>query len=260
MKLSLPKTISGYLKPALVAWIGCGVLLMLELSVWILRSSEPARWKSTPTLQLTIPEIPASVVTSHASTNPVEVVYRFHEQPDRLTGAVEDQLAFSHGLCGAFLPQGNLTSKTPILELFYLEYAAGNPRFIHDVYGHAPEVCMRATGAILQGSHPDRGIEVDGVSLPVRVIEFKTPQAFEPLWMFKLTWVPEEAPYQPDGIESSLRREKIQAGLSSSPRPPARVILVGARNFPDVDSAWKAYHRLVVESLSMEVPMMAKEG
>ena len=243
--------VTGIFRPAIIAWVGVATVVTFELSVWFLRSSEPERWENAPRLTLSLPSaaMPVSLINAESSEDR-QIVYRFQEAPERLEGGAE-QLAFTEGLCGSFIPGGELTNQSPLIDLFYFEYAPGNSRFIHDVYGHAPEVCMRSMGATLKRAHPDRFAEVESHKIPVRVLEFATPQSNSPLWVFKLTWVPEDAPYQPDGVETSLRKEKIQAGLLANPRPPARVILVGARNYPDEPSAWKAFSDLIVTNLSI---------
>lgn len=253
MQVSLHNQDSGFFRPATIAWVGVAIVVAFELCVLLFRSAEPSRWKETPRLNLYLPDSPVSVrIGNSDKEEEIEISYRFHEAPERLKEGA-DQLAFTKGLCGSFIPGGELSNRSPLIDLFYFEYAPGNSRFIHDVYGHAPEVCMQSMGATLRRTHPDRRIEVGGCSIPVRVLEFTTPQINSPLWVFKLTWVPEEAPYQPEGIETSLRKEKIQAGLLANPRPPARVVLMGARNFPDETSAWRAFSGLIGNHLSMSV-------
>ncbi len=239
-------------------WLAAAAILLIEGGVHLWLKPEQSQWDSVAVLELNIPDL--AIISESGSVNlpdgggsshGVETQFRFHNQPERLESA-NQQLSFAGGTCGVFLPNDNPTLSTPALELFYFEYDAGNPRFIHDVFGHAPEVCMKAIGAELRANHPSRIISVGDSSIPVRVIEFETPSLPSPLWVFKLTWVPEEAPYQPDDSASSLRREKILAGVLGNPRPPARVILVGARNFDSVDAAWRAYQAIVVDHLSLK--------
>jgi hypothetical protein len=40
-------------------------------------------------------------------------------------------------------------------------------------------------------------IVVEGRSMPVKVLEFVSPVSTSPLWFFRFTWLPENAPFKP---------------------------------------------------------------
>jgi len=208
-------------------------------------------WENHALLQLSTSTLvlPRGDSAVSRSGNSEEFIsYEFRERPEGLKGAVE-QLAFSEGLCGVFVSAGSSRATNAALELFYFEYEPGNPRFIHDVFGHGPEVCMSASGAVLEKRHETKEIRVGGKAIPVRVLEFSSPLSDSPLWIFKLTWLPEDAPFQPSRSATSLRREKVLAGLFQGSNPPARIVLAGARDFATREKAWAAFEALVVTKL-----------
>ncbi|MEM9016643.1 MAG: hypothetical protein AAGC68_06490 [Verrucomicrobiota bacterium] len=162
------------------------------------------------------------------------------------------QLSFSTGLCGLFAPRSApLSSTTPTIEFFCFEYEAGNPHFIDDVLGHAPEVCMSASGATLENIHPNRVFQIGEQTTSIRVLEFTPALSEQPIWVFRLTWLPADSPYQPSSDGAALRKERILGALLGNPRPPATVVLAGARNFPDEASAWEAFRSLVLSRLEL---------
>lgn len=238
-------------------WIAAGLVILSEGVVLWKLSPEKEAWADQALLELDIAALNSPASQPHPTADLTggsdrSSAFVFHERPEGLTGAVE-QLSFSQGLCGIFIPEDGVRQNDPALELFYFEYGPGNPRFIHDVFGHAPEVCMKASGAILKESHGTREIEVEGKPISVRVLEFSSPASDRPLWIFKLTWLPENAPIQPSDSASSLRREKILTGVFRNPRPPARVILGGGRNFESLEKAWVAFEELVAARLYFSV-------
>lgn len=226
-------------------WIYLGIALLVlgETFVFLYLKPEKARWDSSELLMLD---------SSEEGLQPAGG-YRLIEQGDRLE-AVESQLSYSDGFCGVFVPETATGNSSRSLDFFYFEYEPGNPRFIHDVFGHAPEVCMKATGATLVGTHPSREIEVDGNAFVVRVLEFNSPVGDQTLWIFKLTWLPEDSPYQATDENSSRRREKVLAALFGDPRPPARILLAGARNYESLDHAWASFEALLVSRLTIVQP------
>lgn len=223
-------------------WIAAAVILVAEMFVFLRSLPEKKRWAAEPVLTLDLDE-----------ANRESGGYRFVDQPDRLGGAVE-QLTFSKGQCGVFLPAGQTGGGGPSLDFFYFEYEPGNSRFLHDVFGHAPEVCMRSTGAALKQEHPERTIVVEGRSMPVKVLEFVSPVSTSPLWFFRFTWLPENAPFKPYDTTYMMREAKVKTGLFGNPKPPARVLLAGAMGYESLDAAWSAYNRLLVDHLKITPP------
>ncbi len=223
-------------------WIAAAVILVAEMFVFLRSLPEKKRWAAEPVLTLDLDE-----------ANRESGGYRFVDQPDRLGGAVE-QLTFSKGQCGVFLPAGQTGGGGPSLDFFYFEYEPGNSRFLHDVFGHAPEVCMRSTGAALKEEHPEREIVVEGRTMPVKVLEFVSPVSTSPLWFFRFTWLPESAPFKPYESTYTMREEKVKTGLFGNPKPPARVLLAGAMGYGSLDEAWSAYEKLLVSHLKITPP------
>lgn len=222
-------------------WLGLGVLVLVELGVHYWLQPDDSRWDSSALLQLDLPD---ATETPELRSIP----YRFLDQSERLT-PLSGQLSFSGGKCGLFVPEGPVHPGSATVELFFFEYDAGNPLFIEDVLGHAPEVCMKASGASLIRTHPDRTVPVGNRALAVRILEFATPTSGNPLWIFRLTWLPEDTPYREIQNAAMMRRERILGGLSGNPRPPARVLLAGARNFASEEEAWTAFATLIGDRL-----------
>jgi len=226
-------------------WIALAGVLAVETFVFAWTRPDTKRWASVPLLALELE--PALFAGEATGGNGIAGQgYRYLDQPERLGGAVE-QLSFARGVCGVFHPLEENSRRA--LDFFYFEYEAGNPRFIHDVFGHAPEVCMRAIGATLQRQHPSRSIEADGSAAIVRVLEFRSPVAAGPLWVFHLTWLPEDAPFQASESASDLRREKLLSGLFGNPNPPARILLAGAVGYESLEEAWASFETQLVSRL-----------
>lgn len=223
-------------------WAAALALLFLEGFVFLRTIPEKRRWAREPVLTLDL------------SSEPDGGSHTFLDQPERLDG-VTSQLSFSSGKCGVFLPREKAAGRGGSLDFFYLEYDPGNPRFIHDVFGHAPEVCLRATGATLRQEHPSRSIEVAGRSLKVLVLEFSSPVLSTPLWVFRLTWLPEGTPYDPYKAAYTMRQEKFLSGVFGTPKPPARVLLAGASAYESLDDAWREYEVLLVRRLKLSAPL-----
>lgn len=222
-------------------WAAAGAVILAEGFVFLRTLPEKKRWAAEPVLALEL--------TEGAEAGG----YRFQDQPERLDGAVE-QLSFATGRCGVFSPTLKAGEAMRSLDFFYFEYDPGNSRFIHDVFGHAPEVCMRATGAVLRQAHPSRHIEIAGRSLEVLVLEFISPVSSGPLWVFRFTWLPEDVPYDPYEPAYTMRGEKFLIGILGSPKPPARVLLAGAMGYENLDAAWESYERLLVDRLKIVAP------
>jgi len=227
-------------------WAAAGTVLLAEGFVYLRTLPEKKRWANEPVLSLDLPE-----GTGDGGTDADG--YRFQDQPGRLDGAVE-QLSFATGRCGVFSTALKTGEATRSLDFFYFEYDPGNSRFIHDVFGHAPEVCLRATGATLRKEHPSRHIAIAGRSHEVLVLEFISPVSSGPMWVFRFTWLPADVPYDPYEPAYTMRGEKFLIGILGSPKPPARVLLAGAMGYENLDAAWESYERLLVDRLKLVAP------
>lgn len=204
---------------------------------------EKRQWQGEPVLALQLP----LAIDSQGDGQP----YRYTEQPERLGGAVE-QLSFANGRCGVFELPGTVEKPPKHLDFFFLEYDPGNPRFIHDVFGHAPEACMRSTGAELKEQHPSRHISLGDRSMEVRVLEFRSPISSDPLWVFQFTWLPPDTPFDPYETAYTMREHKFAFALLGRPKPPARVLLAGALGYDSLEEAWSSYEELLVSRLRLE--------
>ncbi len=225
-------------------WTAAALILLSETFVFLRTIPEKRRWAKAPVLDLALPT---------AETTPASGRDVFVEQPERLGGAVQ-QLAYADARCGTFFPAMSDNSGGARLEFFYFEYDAGNSRFVHDVFGHVPEVCMSASGAVLKATHPSRSIEIAGRSHEVLVLEFVSPLSSQPMWVFRFTWLPEGVPYHPYDTSYLMREAKFLIGLLGKPKPPARVLLAGAIGYDDLESAWAEYERMLVSRLRMASP------
>lgn len=225
-------------------WIAAAAILVAETFVYLRTIPEKRRWASAPVLAL---ELPPDAPT------PTPGQDGFVAQPEKLGGSVQ-QLAYADARCGTFFPARAPGETSARLEFFYFEYDAGNPRFVHDVFGHLPEVCMNASGAVLKATHPSRQIEIDGRSHEVLVLEFVSPLSSQPMWVFRFTWLPEGVPYDPYDISYLKRDAKFLIGILGKPKPPARVLLAGAIGYDSIDEAWGEYERMLVSRLSLVSP------
>jgi hypothetical protein len=223
-------------------WIAAGLIVAAELFVFGRTIPEKLHWSKEPVLTLELPE-------PQNGDDP----YAFLDQPERLEGVV-GQLSFAEGRCGVFLPKAHGNHPKQALDFFYFEYDPGNSRFIHDVFGHAPEICMRATGAVLKQEHPARYITIGGRSMKVLVLEFISPVSTLPMWVFRFTWLPEGLTYDPYNPVYLQRREKFFIGVLGDPKPPARVLLAGGIGYETLDEAWASYERLLVRRLKIVAP------
>ncbi len=219
-------------------WTAAALVVVAEAFVFVRSIPEKRRWAAEPVLTLDLP----------ADFSGEETRYTFQEQPERLGGAVQ-QLAFAKGRCGVFAPVAVPPGRRRSLDFFWFEYDPGNPRFIHDVFGHLPEVCMSASGAVLKATHPPREIEIGGRRHRVLVLEFVSPVSSDAMWVFRFTWLPEGVPYDPYETAYMMRGEKFLIGLLGRPKPPARILLAGALGYDSLDEAWGEYERLLVGRL-----------
>ncbi len=223
-------------------WLAAGAILAAEIIVYARSLPEKLRWFDEPVLALDLPEDYAGDGLGHS----------YRDEPERLGGSVQ-QLAYATGRCGVFLPETGTGPSSRRLDFFYFEYDPGNPRFLHDVFGHLPEACMSATGAVLKAEHEPREIIVAGRRHRVLVLEFVSPVSSEAMWVFRFTWLPEGTPFDPYEAAYTRRGEKFLAGLLGIPKPPARVLLAGALGYPSLDEAWADYETLLVSRLRLNV-------
>lgn len=201
-------------------------------------------WSSIALLDLQLPQ-------DGDSRSAGEQVFFYTDLPKRLED-LKGSLSFDTGEAGLFLSRDVARAYAPVVEFFFFEFAAGNPQFINDVLGHAPEVCMEEGGADLITTHPIREFEVAGEKLSLRHLEFERPGAAGRYHVFRTTWLPEGSFYETyiDGREQ--RKQRIAGALKGNPRPPARTLLAGMRNFTSPREAREAFEGLLLDHLEMK--------
>jgi hypothetical protein len=227
------------------AWLlAAAILCTIELVVALWLKPEYSEWVNTPLLSLALPDDGASVIA-------LEKPFQFTNLPERLT-ELESQLSFSSGEAGMFRRDDVARAHAPTIEFFFFEFEPGNPNFINDVLGHAPEVCMEAGGAVLVATHPDREIEIEGQTLVVRQLEFERPASAGRFHVFRTTWLPEGSFYETYSDGREQRRQRILGALKGNPRPPARTLLAGLRNFASREEAARIFDELFVNRLELK--------
>lgn len=227
------------------AWlIAGGILCAIELVVALWLKPEDTEWADTALLRL---ELPADGDTVSALEKP----FHFRDLPERLT-ELESQLSFTSGEAGMFSRQDLARVHAPAIEFFFFEFEPGNPNFINDVLGHAPEVCMEAGGAVLVATHPHRRINIEGQEIVVRQLEFERPASSGRFHVFRTTWLPEGSFYETYADGREQRRQRIIGALKGNPRPPARTLLAGFRNFASREQAARVFDELLVKRLTLD--------
>jgi len=228
-------------------WLIAGALLCtIECVVAFWLKPDYSGWEETPLLQLQLPDDGGEVaVLGHS--------FHFRDLPERLT-ELESQLSFTSGEAGFFSRKDLARVHAPAVEFFFFEFEPGSPNFINDVLGHAPEVCMEAGGAVLVATHPTREVVIAGQPLTIRQLEFERPSSSGRFHVFRTTWLPEGSFYETyaDGKEQRLQR--IRGALKGNPRPPARTLLAGMRNFASREEASRVFDELLVRRLALKAP------
>ena len=105
--------------------------------------------------------------------------YHYGEYPK----SVEDALGFSYGY-RFFHPISN----SAYIEVYYYGYEEDNKLSSVSSYGHAPTICMEASGANLIEEYPPTIIETAGLRIPVRHYLFELPRTGQKLNVFWTIW------------------------------------------------------------------------
>lgn len=144
-------------------------------------------------------------------------------------------------------------SAGPLRSLLFMEYRPGNPSIWHDLFTHPPEVCMRSTGCSLDETLPSRFIELGGRKIPVRCLKFREPVTGAPLYIFKMVWLPEESPIQPDTEKPEKRPLWIRMALARLPSPPGAAFLARIQRVDDFEQAWALVESEMLAYLELAV-------
>ncbi|MDF1659580.1 MAG: hypothetical protein P1U58_18325, partial [Verrucomicrobiales bacterium] len=66
------------------------------------------------------------------------------------------------------------------------------------------------------------------------------------------TWLPEGSFYETYADGREQRRQRIIGALKGNPRPPARTLLAGFRNFASREQAARVFDELLVKRLTLD--------
>ena len=97
---------------------------------------------------------------------------------------------------------------------------------------------MRSTGCTLEAVVPSRWVTLGGREIPVRCLKYREPVSGAPLYVFKLIWLPEESPIQPQSEREEKRALWVKMALSRLPSPPGAVLLARVQRVTDFETAW----------------------
>jgi len=131
------------------------------------------------------------------------------------------------------------------MELLYLEYKEGNPRYFEDLFYHVPERCMAAAGEVTEQIF--RVATVKNTDIEVRCVTFREYKSDLELYVYKAIWLHSTYPVT---MGKGLHRKKIQAGLSLKPCPPARMMMAAIRGVQSEPEAWRQFEELALSRLA----------
>ena len=135
----------------------------------------------------------------------------------------------------------------------WVEYDAGNTRYLKDLFGHPPEICVGKSGATMVAVHPDRVLRIEGQEIQVRHVEFVDPISAVPFQIFKFTWLPDDSALQPgqDGSDT-MRLARLRAAVHGMPRTEARMLIATVIGASDPEDGWQRFDRAMMVALSIE--------
>lgn len=140
-------------------------------------------------------------------------------------------------------------SGSALLSLLFLEYHPGNPSLWNDLFTHPPESCMRSTGCTLEEVVESRFVVLGGRKFPVRCLKYREPVSGAPLYIFRMVWLPEESPIQPQGEREEKRDLWFRMALSRLPSPPGAVLLARVQREADFERAWELVEEEIIAHL-----------
>ena len=130
------------------------------------------------------------------------------------------------------------------MELLYLEYGEGNPRYFEDLFYHLPERCMAAAGKVTEQIF--RVVTIEQTDIEVRCVTFREFKSERQLHVYKAIWLHRTYPVT---MGPGLHRKKVQAGLSLKPCPPARMLMAAVQGAESEPEAWKLFEELGLSRL-----------
>ena len=172
-----------------------------------------------------------------------------HNTDVRQQKIVDGLLGHDRSVCGTWQDR---SADFRWVHYTWVEYDAGNTRYLRDLFGHPPEVCVGKSGAKRLAIHPNRTLEIMGRELAVRHVEFADPISGIPFQIFKFVWLPEASPLQFDDgrSEQALRRARLNAAWHGMPRSEARMLIAVVVGADGAEQGWTQFERTVAASLS----------
>ena len=132
------------------------------------------------------------------------------------------------------------------IDLYYLEYDQGNREQVRDLLGHAPEDCMRTSGARMERELPPFHTEVEGRELSCRQVVLAYPHQETRHHVFKIVWMAEMGRFGIEGQRPEFRLVRLTAAWRRHPRPPARLILASVTGVADAAEARSVFEREIL--------------
>ena len=169
---------------------------------------------------------------------------------------VDRLLGHDRSQCGVFQEGAQPNCQ---VNYIWVEYDAGNTRYLKDLFGHPPEVCVGKSGATPVAIHPDRMLEIDGQEISVRHVEFADPISGAPFQIFKFAWLPDDSALQPgrDGPDP-LRLARLRAAVHGMPRTEARMLIATVFGAAGPEDGWQRFDHAMMAALSMEPAQKAE--
>lgn len=142
----------------------------------------------------------------------------------------------------------------PLPSLLFLEYHSGNENLWNDLFTHPPEVCMRSSGCTLEAVLPSREIRMEEQTIPVRCFFYREPVTGNPLFLFKMIWLPPKSPIHPSTEKPEKRPLWLKMAFTRRQEPPGAVFLARVRQVGDFETAWKIVETQMLAYLEFEGP------
>jgi hypothetical protein len=161
-------------------------------------------------------------------------------------------LDYDHGdLVRLFDPESSAWS----MDVYYLEYEAGNGRQLTDLFVHSPEVCLRASGSRLIRTLPRLEALIDGRPVQARHLVFQHAVSRQEYHVFKLVWLGRMRELGFGGEENDFRKVRLKAAAARLARPPARMILASVSGVRTDEEARRRFTEEVLSGCEFQVSL-----
>ena len=135
------------------------------------------------------------------------------------------------------------------MEVLYLEYEAGNPRYFEDLFYHPPERCMAAEGKVTASRL--RRITVAETEVEIRCVTFREATSQRLLHVYKAVWLHRDFPVR---MGADMHWRKVQSAMAFKPCPPARMLMAAVLGAQDETAAWELFHDVALSELRSNEP------